>query len=566
MLDKIFIKNVALIESAEITFTEGLNVLSGETGAGKSVIMESLNFVLGAKADRSLIKSGETECYVSAEFDIEKEPAVKAVLSEMDIEDDDLLIISRKMSESGKSVVKINGVSATVGMLKKLTGVLVDLHGQSEHFALLDNSNQLKLIDKFGGDELSEIKSAVKTSYEELSSLKKQLDSFGGDEKDRLIRLDILNYQINEIKSLNVGENEFSELSALKEKLMNREKILSALSTVKACVSEESGALDTLSAAIRAIGQISDINDNYRSLFERLNAAYSELDDISDTAEGYKEDFDDYGYTLEGVEDRLYRIKTLFKKYGGDYDALTAFLEDAEKEREKIENFNENADKINAKIDDSKKELYSLYLKLSETRKKSAEKFSSLIIDELKELGMKKAQFTVEFSEIPDFSQCEFNSANGIDGVTFMFSANLGEPVKPLSEIISGGEISRFMLAIKSQTAKYNEISTFIFDEIDSGISGVIAKTVAEKFAVISKSVQIIAISHLAQIISFADNNILIYKTESKERTFTNVKRLNKEEKISEIIRILGGDDNSAAAKEHAKMLIDSAEKYKLAT
>lgn len=565
MLRKLFIKNVALIESAEINFTEGLNVLSGETGAGKSVIMESLNFVLGAKADKSLIKSGETECYVSAEFDIEKEFAVRNILSDMDMESDDVLIISRKMSDGGKSSVKINGVSATVGMVKRLTGVLADVHGQSEHFALLDAANQLKLIDKFGGEEISGIKAGLKVSYEKYAALKKELDSFGGNEKDRLIGVDILNYQINEIKSADIKENEFKELSELKEKLAAREKILAALSTVKACVSEEGGALDVISSAIRSAGQISGINERYNSLFDRLNAVYSELDDVADTAESLKEEFDDYGYTLEEVEDRLYKIKTVFKKYGGDYDAVKSFLEDAETELDRIENFNENAEKLNVLISESKKELYSLYSELSESRKKASDKFSSLIVEELKELGMKKAQFTVEFSEFPAFSECDFAGANGADEITFMFSANFGEPVKPLSEVISGGEISRFMLAIKAQTAKYDEIPTFIFDEIDAGISGVIAKTVAEKFAAISKNAQIIAISHLAQIISFADNNILIYKTESENRTFTNVKPLSEEEKVYEIMRILGGEKDSAAAKEHAEQLINSARKYKLA-
>ena len=564
MLKKIIIKNVALIESAEIEFSSGLNVLSGETGSGKSVIMESINFVLGAKADKSLIKSGESECSVTAEFDIENVLGAKQALSDIGFDEDDVLILSRKMSDNGKSVVKINGNSATVGMLKKLTSVLVDVHGQSEHFTLLDENNQLKLIDNFGGDEIKDIKEQVKSRYESLKNMIKELNSNGGDERDRLIRLDVLNYQINEIENAQIKENELEELSDLKIQLVNREKIVSALSAVKSCISDEGGALDSLSGAVRTVGQIANLNGNYQSLTERLNSVYSELDDISETACGLSEEFEDYGYTLSEVEDRLYKIKNLYKKYGGDYNSLTAFLEEAVEEKNKIENFNDYAEKLNGEINEQKSELYGLYKKLTAARKRTSENFSGLILTELKELGMKKSGFSVEFSEFPLFENCKFDSPNGVDNIKFMFSANLGEPEKPLSEIISGGEISRFMLAIKSQTAKYNDIPTFIFDEIDAGISGVVAKIVAEKFANISKSVQLIAISHLAQITAFADNNLLIYKTETKGKTYTNVKRLGTDEKILEITRLLGGGVESEAAKQHAKELIDSANKYKI--
>ncbi len=308
MLKKIIIKNVALIESAEIEFSSGLNVLSGETGSGKSVIMESINFVLGAKADKSLIKSGESECSVTAEFDIENVLGAKQALSDIGFDEDDVLILSRKMSDNGKSVVKINGNSATVGMLKKLTSVLVDVHGQSEHFTLLDENNQLKLIDNFGGDEIKDIKEQVKSRYESLKNMIKELNSNGGDERDRLIRLDVLNYQINEIENAQIKENELEELSDLKIQLVNREKIVSALSAVKSCISDE-GALDSLSGAVRTVGQIANLNGNYQSLTDRLNSVYSELDDISETACGLSEEFEDYGYTLSEVEDRLYKIK-----------------------------------------------------------------------------------------------------------------------------------------------------------------------------------------------------------------------------------------------------------------
>jgi len=480
------------------------------------------------------------------------------------MEEDDTLILSRKMADTGKSSVKINGVSATVSMLKRLTGFLVDVHGQSEHFALLDERNQLDLIDKFGGEDIKAIKNKVKLCYEQLKELKKELLSNGGDEKDRIIKMDILNFQINEIQNAEVKEREYEELTELKTKLLNREKIINALSAVKNCISEEGGALDVISNAVRAINVISDINPKYENVSERLNSVYSELDDISDSVTELSDDFEDDGFSLEEVEDRLYKIKNLFKKYGGDYLSLVEFLNNATVELEKIHNFSEYYEKLNSEINDKKTELFGLYKELSAKRKIVSENFSSAIIKEIVELGMNKASFTVNFSEFPSFETCKFDSANGVDDIIFMFSANLGEPVKPLSEIISGGEISRFMLAVKSQTAKYNEISTFIFDEIDAGISGVIARVVAEKFATISKNVQIIAISHLAQITSFADRNILIYKTEVEGKTFTNVKTLNEDERVLEITRLIGGNENDFSAKEHAKSLINFAKSFKL--
>ena len=564
MIEKLLIKNIALIESVEINFKNGLNVLSGETGAGKSVILESLNFFLGAKADKTLIRSGCEECFVRAEFDVTNNDNVAKILDEFDIDNDDILTISRKFNLDGKSSIKVNGVTVTASMLKRITALLVDLHGQSEHFHLLKTSNQLDLIDRFGGDKILDVKNKLAELYANLKKVKNDLSELGGDdESQRLIKLDVLNYQINEIENSSLKENEENELIEIKNKLAHQEKIVTALNAVKSVICDEGGVSDVLTTANKVLSSVSDFSDDYASLYERLYAAYSELDDIGSCAGNLLDDFDFSEYNPDEIEDRLELIKSLKKKYGGDIESIFAYLANAKEEKEKLEKFNETTEELQKNRNNLQKELYENYIVLSNLRRESSNVFAKNVLNELKELGMNKARFEVYFSDVATFEQCKFDSANGINQIEFRFSANLGEPLKPLSLVISGGEMSRFMLSIKAQTAKYNDISTFIFDEIDAGISGVIAKVVAEKFAKISKSVQVIAITHLPQISAMADNNLLIEKTETADKTVTTVKNLDESQKIIEITRLIGGTADSQSAVIHAKELIEKANEFK---
>ena len=562
MLQKLTIQNVALIDRAEINFTDGLNVLSGETGAGKSVIIESLNFVLGAKADKTLIRSGESECFVKAEFYVTNNN-VNLVLDELDVEKDENIIITRKLNIDGKSIVKVNGNTVTLSMLKKLTALLVDVHGQSEHFHLLKNANQLNLIDKFGGNEILKIKDKLSDNYIKYKNIIKEIQMLGGDENQRLLRLDILDYQIREIEQCDLKENEEEDLIDIKRKLQHQEKISNALNSVKTAISDEGGVNDIIGNVTRVLSGITDLGQDFSELYERINSVFSELDDISDNASNLLDSMDISEYNPDQIESRLEIIKSIKKKYGNSYNEINSFLQQAIEEKEKLENFNENADKLLQEKTQLEDIIYKDYCALHELRKKSARNFSDNVLNELQELGMSKAKFKIEFESAPQKESCNFSSANGFDNIEFCFSANLGEPLKPLSSVISGGEMSRFMLSIKAQTAKYNDISTFIFDEIDTGISGLVAKVVAEKFAKISRSVQVIAITHLPQISAMADNNLLISKIETDEKTITNVKKLSSNEKILEITRLIGGEINSETAKLHAEELIKSATNYK---
>ena len=563
MLEKLIIKNVALIDSVEINFIKGLNVLSGETGAGKSVIIESLNFVLGAKADKSLIRNGANECLVRAEFNVSDNTILKTVFDDLELEYDDTLIILRKFSVDGKSTIKVNGETVTASMLKRITVNLVDVHGQSEHFYLLKSSNQLKLLDKICGEEINVVKAELLNEYSQYKKIKTELEELGGDDSARLTRLDILDYQINEIENADLKSGEEEQLLEIRNQLNNQEKIIYALKTVKCAIDDEGGVVDILSNAIRSISSISDLSVEYSNLYDKLSSIYSEINDSSEITASLLDSFEYPEYNLDEIENRLDQIKLLKKKYGNDIEDIFAFLNKAKEEKDKLENFNFIAENLLKQKESCEKKLYNQYNVLSELRRKSARDFSINILNELSELGMKKASFAVTFNDFPSIEDCKFNSANGMDEIEFSFSANLGEPLKPLSAVISGGEMSRFMLAVKAQTAKYSDVSTFIFDEIDAGISGVVAKVVAEKFARIAKDVQIIAITHLPQISSMADNNLLIEKRDDGEKTLTYVNKLDNQQKINEIIRLTGGNVSSDAAKINAKELIEQAEKFK---
>ncbi len=563
MLTKLTIKNIALIDYVEIDFSKGLNVLSGETGSGKSVIIESLNFVLGEKADRSFIRSGESECCVVAEFDITTNSQIKSIIKDLGLEYDDTLILSRKFNVEGRGAIKLNGETVTVSMLKKITSNLVDVFGQSEHFFLLSETNQLNMIDCFGDEEISSNKTQLKEKFDIYKKTCTKLDELGGDESHRLMRLDVLNYQINEITQCDLKEGEEEKLNEIRQNLIYKEKIFSAFNQLKSGIDDEGGVSDILSNSSRSVFGLINLSEEYSRLYERVESLIVEAGDIAGQCSDILLNFEDSEYNPDEIETRLSIIKKLKQKYGADYNEINNFLSSAIEEKEQLENFNEIAEKLLIDKSSLENDIYLLYKDLSQKRRKYADIFSKQVITELRELGMDKADFCVQFDEIINIENCKFSSPNGIDNMKFLFSANLGEPLKPLSSVISGGELSRFMLAIKAQTSKYNNISTFIFDEIDTGISGKIAMVVAEKFAKIAKDVQIIAITHLPQISAMADNNMLISKSETDGKTHSHVKILSNIEKIDEIIRLIGGQKDSKSAREYSEDLINQTEKFK---
>ncbi|MBE5746698.1 MAG: DNA repair protein RecN [Clostridiales bacterium] len=562
MLQRLTIKNVALIENADITFAEGLNVLSGETGAGKSVILDSVNFVLGAKADRSMIRYGETESMVKAEFFVPENSKAVAALREMDIDSDGEIIISRKFTENGKNAIKINGNTVTAAMLRQVTDSLVDVHGQSEHFFLLKESNQLKMLDDVIGEEISQAKEKLSALLKENRHVEEQIEKLGGDEQERSRRLDILRFQIDEIEAVNLQDGEEEELLVKRNKINNLEKIISALKDALSVLESEGGVSDGLRMANRSLANIARLDEEYSAICDRLEGLAGEAEDISATLSDMGEElyFDENEATE--VESRLDAIRALKRKYGANKEAIDEYLRIISEEYALLSDCEGKYAELTAEKAKIEEKIYKICREITAMRQKHGEAFCARVTNELKTLNIASAQFAIDFKA---YSKEDVHRANtnGLDEICFLFSANAGEPMKPLGKIISGGEMSRFMLAVKTQLSQVNEICTYIFDEIDAGISGKTAKVVGEKLARIANNTQILAVSHLAQIAVMSDKEFLIQKEEQDGKTLTNVLPLNEEQKTLEIVRLLGGEGGDEYAYKHAEELIKQAKEYK---
>ena len=558
MLCGLNIKNVALIGETEIEFSNGLNVLSGETGAGKSVVLDSINFVLGAKADKSMIRYGEEFCLVSCVFK-NYPKSVSDVLAEYDIEDGGELVIKRKFDIKGNGYIKINGENVTAAMLKRITVELVDVHGQSEHFLLLGKGKQLECIDH--GAKISAEKDELKNVVSQIKAAENELSRLGGTPEERAMRLDILNYQINEIEKADLKDGEEEELIASRNKLLNLEKISGALSAVYDCVLSDGGASDLLGKAAQAIKGITALGQEYEKIADDICECLDALNAIGETAHDLSDDLDAGDLNPDEIDKRLETYRNLKRKYGGDLRAVNEYLKNAQNEKNDLSSYESHCEALNEEISSLREKAYALCLELSEKRKAYSEKFCCNVTEKLKQLGMPGAMFSVEFAPIKKLDEIENFSSGGLDEIEFMFSANKGEPLKPLSKIISGGEMSRFMLAIKTQAQSV--CGTYIFDEIDAGLSGAAAGIVAKNFAEIAADRQIIAISHLPQISAMSDKSILIVKTESGEKTYTEVKLLGKNEKIDEVVRLIGGESGDETAKKHAEHMIEEADEFK---
>jgi len=555
MLSRLYVKNVALISEADIEFDDGLNVLSGETGSGKSVILDSINFVLGSKADRTMIRYGESEAFVRAEFNVNINSEAVNKLKEYDIDCDGEIIITRKLSADGKNSIKVNGNSVTAAMLKNVTQHLVDVHGQSEHFFLLSEENQLKVVDSLCGEQVIKIKDKLSDIISEKRKYKQEITKLGGDQSERARKIDLLAFQINEIESADLKIGEFEELKTRQNILANIEKIMAALNCARSILNDDGCCCDQITSAEHAINQISLIDNAYEQLCQRLEALGTEASDIAETISDLADNISFDEEEASRIDERLTLIKTLKKKYGSDEKEILEFKEKAQAEYEAISDSDALIEKYQKSISECDEKIYSLCSELTELRKKAAKSFCGRVEEELKTLNIPDAKFGVAFLSY-DKTSANLQSPNGSDEISFEFSANKGEPLKPLNKVISGGEMSRFMLAMKTQLKSLNGISTYIFDEIDAGISGYTAGTVARKFKNIAKNTQILAVSHLPQVCAASDRQYLIYKIEEKGKTITKVKSLTPADKVNEIVRLTGGSANSEAARTNAEELI----------
>ncbi len=560
MIKRISLKNIALITSAEIDFTQGVNVLSGETGAGKTVIIQAINFVLGAKADKTMIRYGEDFSVGEVVFDISKNLEVKSLLNEYDIDfSDDEIIIRRKLTIEGKNEIRINGVSVTLSMLKSVTSLLCDVYGQSEHYSLLKESNQLKILDLYCGKELEEEFSKIKQVIATVKNAQETLEGLGGDEKSRLAKIDLLTYQVEEIKKAELYDGEEEELIAKRKIFSNIEKIGEALQISRLALLDDNGAIDTTNIASRKLSLISDIGEEYSSLYDRVEQVVSELNDISSELENLIDNLDFDEREMARVDERLDLYYALKRKYGNSYAEIIDYYEKSSIELENLQNYSVLASNAEKVILDGFSALEKHYNAVTKIRSKYAKILIENITLELKSLGMNDAKFDIVITSQEDKKVLQFK---GVDNISFYFTANKGEPLKTMSKVISGGEMSRFMLALKLVTEQVEEPITYIFDEIDAGISGVVAQIVAEKFTKLSIKNQIITITHLPQIVSYSDKSFLIEKSTVGQTTQTQIKGLTEEEKEQEIIRIIGGKDVSSAT-DLAKQIIANANSKK---
>lgn len=561
MIESLHIQNIALIEDLTLNLEKGLNILSGETGAGKSIIIDSLNFVLGERADKTLIRNGAERAEVSAVFSSVSEDVEKS-LEDLGITPDDVLILKRAMTKD-KNECRINGAQVTLGMLKSIGEKLVDIHGQHEHQSLLKVSTHVHLLDAFGGEKIEKSKKKLQKTYNSYKELCNEFENIG-DAATRERKLDVLNYQITELKEAELQEGEEEKLLADRKKFRNAEKILNAAKDANQLLNGGSdfSVVGAVNKAINLLNVAGAFDENLLKIAERLESAKIDVKDVADELESCLDDLSFDDYSLEKVEKRLEKVRQVVRKYGGTVEAANEFLKNAEEEYDFLINADARATKLEKEIEKTRLELLSDAEELSALRRKYAVSFEDEINKQLKELGMPSAKFNVSFDE-NDGKTADDVTSNGFDKVEFLISANKGEPLKPLQKIISGGEMSRFMLALKNITARLDGIDTMVFDEIDTGISGYIAQVVAEKLYNISVSRQVIAVTHLPQLASMADNHYKIEKKETVDKTITNVKKLDEDGELQEIASLIGGRTYSEHALPHAVEMKKHADAYK---
>lgn len=562
MLQSLYLENIALIEKLGIELFPGFNVLTGETGAGKSIIIDAVNFVLGERTSRDLIRNGAARAKVEAVFNLNEGDAAFAALDALGIEyDGNELILSRELSAAGRNACRVNGTLVPVASLKSVSDTLVDIHGQHEHQALLDAENHISYLDAYCHAESLPIIEKIDAIVSRRNELMLKRNSGFSSEREREREMDMLRYQIEEIASANLEAGEEERLNAEKTVLLNAERIRTALETAHMALSgaEEGSALSAIDTARRSMRDIAALNKDYEALGDKIEELYYAAEDISfvlrDTSENVESDMQ----RLEEIEQRLKLISDLKRKYGRTVEDVIDFGKDAETKLNELENAEALAAELDAKLDKLKAEYNVAADELSKVRRAAGDRLKRNVLNELKDLGMAKAMFDVALS---DASGGEPRNG-GRETAEFMLSANPGEPLKPLEKVASGGELSRIMLCFKSIFADNDRVPTLIFDEIDTGISGRTAAVVGEKMLGIAKKHQVICVTHLAQIAALAEAHLMVRKYDDGKNTFVETRQLNEEEKVQRIAQMMDGESDSPSALTHARELIARADKIK---
>ena len=553
MLDLLHIENIAIIERADIAFQPGFNALTGETGAGKSIVIDAMSAVLGQRASRDLIRTGADKAFVSATFS-RVEPAL---FGEFGLEPDEELLLLREIHADGKNACRVNGRPFTVTQLRALGSRLLNIHGQHDGQQLLDEEQHQLYLDSFGKTE--ELLNTYTEKYQAFTEIHRQIRALQMDESEKARRVDTLRFQIEELQRAKLRPGEEEELSARRSFLRNGEKFISAVSEADYCLNggdEGSGALGFLRQAQDAIGAVRHLDDGFAKIYERLEDIYSEVYDVAATVEDQRESFDFSPHELDDVESRLDRLYRLKKKYGPTVEDMLAYLEKCKSELEQIEYAGDALARLEKQEKKAGRAMLDAARALSARRHEAAQVLSAQILSELQQLDMGKIRFAVDFTEkAPD--------ATGTDHIRFLMSANVGEELRPINRIASGGELARIMLAMKNVLSEQDHVGTLVFDEVDTGVSGRAAQRVAEKMARISRKKQVLCVTHLPQLAAMADTQFSVEKGEEGGRTFTHVCLLDRAQRRQELARLTGGARLTEAMLSGAEELLAGAEEFK---
>ena len=555
MLKTLVIENIAVIKKAQIEFTSGLNVLTGETGAGKSIVVDSINAILGERTSRELVRAGSDNAFVNAYFeDINDDVKLKLNEYDIPIEEDGSLLLSRKISAGGKSVCRVNGLPVTVGILKDIGTHLVNIHGQHDSQALLNPDFHYKFVDAYA--DCDELLAEYKDSFKSFLNIRRQLKSLTSDADERDKQSEILDYQIKELRDADIKVGEWEKLKHRKSVILNSQAILNALNTLLGAVNgddENQGIQSVLSSSDKEITALLDADSQLKPIKEKLDSVEDLLESIKDLISDKMESLDFQPDELDKIEERLDIFYTFSNKYGETEQDMLYYLADAERKRALFDNSEQDLERLNAEYDSSLEKTQSLALKLSEVRRKATEKLGEEICSQLEFLDMPGVKFVTQFSK-------GNLSSVGVDKIEFLIRTNPGEEPKPLAKIASGGELSRIMLAIKSIIAKSDSIATLIFDEIDTGVSGKASRKIGLKLKEVGENAQVICVTHSAQIASAADSHFLIKKEYTDNAAFTQIMPLDFEGRKYELARIMGGLNVTESLLKSAEEMLDNGD------
>lgn len=555
MLELLHIENIAIIEAADIEFAPGFNALTGETGAGKSIVIDSLSAVLGQRTSRELIRTGAEKAFVSAAFS----GTAPELTEELGIqpEADGTLLLQREIQTDGKNVCRVNGRPVTVGQLRALGARLLNIHGQHDGQQLLDEEQHIVYLDSFGRVESLAITYAEK--YKDFTDIRRQIGALQMDEAEKARRVDTLQYQIEELRRAKLKSGEEEELTARRGMLRNAEKFLDAVAGADYALNGDDsggGALSALRQAQDALGGVRHLDDAFGQLYERLGEAYSEVYDIAATVEDKRGELDVSPGELDRVESRMDLLYRLKKKYGATVEDMLDYQARCEAELAQIEDAGDTLARLEQALSKAEKGARQAAQALSDARKAAADRLTAQILTELQQLDMGKIRFAVDFAEKP-------LDSDGMDAVRFLMSANVGEELRPIHKIASGGELARIMLAMKNVLSEQDHVGTMVFDEVDTGVSGRAAQKVAEKMARISRRKQVLCVTHLPQLAAMADTHFSVEKGERGGRTYTEVRRLDREQRRQELARLTGGSHVSQTMLDGAEELLAQAEKFR---